>query len=383
MKYIKIFSKILLFFLAGSILSGCWNYRDIEKLSIVSGFSIDKNSSGDKYIVTVELIDFELSGKDARQTAKYVEAEGNTVFDAVRNVINYAGKKLYWAHASVAIISQDIAKEGITPAVDLIMRDAEMREEMYICISEENNASDILKQELPLSQTSSDNIENILTNQNRVGGTNSVKCYQLIGMLESESMEAALPCFKLEKSKERVSAEPCGLAVFRSDKLVGFLSEEEAKYYLFAVNKIENSLLTLKENPKSKTDDITLEIYDAKTSLKPELILGKPVMNISIKLQAAIGELGTTVDYIQHKDKVKKAAEDKLKDGVESVLKRVQSHFGSDIFGYGAYVEGYLPNVWNKAKKERINLFEELAFNVKVDILIKNSSFLSKNIRAR
>jgi spore germination protein KC len=301
----------------------------------------------------------------------------------VRKIINSAGRKLYWAHASVVIISQDIAREGLTPALDLIIRDTEMREEMFVCISKEKTASEVLMQELPLSQNSSDNISRIIDNQSRVGSTTSTRGYQLVGMLGDEGISANLPCLKLIDLLGKKTAQPCGIAVFKADKLVGFLNEDESKFFLFSTDKIENALLTLKENSDSGTDNISLEILNAKTRLKPELIQNKPVMNIEVKLQVSIGEIGTSKDFIKDKDKIKKDVENKLEGEIQAMLKHVQKDYRSDIFGYGERVKANLPSVWKKAQKEKRNVFEELTFRVKTDVLIKNSALLSKNIKIR
>ncbi len=90
-------------------LTGCWSYREIDQLAIVTGVAIDKGTSGDGYTVTVEIINFSSGGKEAKIGAKILEASGETIFDTVRNLIRISGKRLYWAHAAIVIISQDKA----------------------------------------------------------------------------------------------------------------------------------------------------------------------------------------------------------------------------------------------------------------------------------
>jgi spore germination protein KC len=362
---------------------GCWNYQDIEKLSIVAGFAIDKNEQGDKYLVTVEVVDFEMSGKEAKQTGKYIESEGATIFDAIRNVIDSAGKKMYWAHANIVIINQDIAKEGISPVLDMLLRDTEMREEMYVIISKEKTAKEVLKQEVPLSQTSSDNIENILTNQKVVGHSSAVQVYELLGILESDGISVALPAIHLTKKSDKKTAELDGSAIFKSDKLVGFLDKHETRYFLFITDKIKKGLLTINEDSTNQMDNITLEIYKSKTKVKPEFSDKKLTMNIEIKTEVALGEVETSVDYIKKdkRDKLKKDTEEKVKVSVEKVIKKVQNDFDTDIFGFGMITKANIPSVWRSAQQDGRNLFKDLKANVKVDITIKNSALASKAIK--
>src|SRR4051812_9098565 len=112
----KVTIKLIIFiaFLSNiTILSGCWNYREIESLAIVSGVAIDKGNTEGNYHVTFELVSFKGGGRETKIESKRIEAEGNTLFDAGRNAIKISAKKLFWSHAGVAIISQDIARESI------------------------------------------------------------------------------------------------------------------------------------------------------------------------------------------------------------------------------------------------------------------------------
>jgi spore germination protein KC len=350
---------------------------------LVSGFAIDKNEQGDKYLLTIEVVDFEMAGTQAKQVNKFVESEGATIFDAVRNVINIVGKKMYWAHSNILIISQDIAKDGISPVLDLMFRDTEMREEMYVLISEEKTAKEVLKQELLLSQTSSNNIENMLTNQKGVGLAPVVKVYELVGTLEGEGISVALPAIHLAKNSDKKTAELDGTAVFKSDKLVGFLDLQETRPFLFITNKIKRGLISINEDSSNQMDNITLEIYKSITKVKPEFSDKKLTMNIEIKIDVSLGELETSVDYVKKdkQDKLKKDAENKVEASVEQVIKKVQNDFDSDIFGFGMITKANMPSVWRSSKQEGTNLFRNLTTDVKVDITIKNSALASKPIK--
>lgn len=383
MKLVRSLLSLLLIITCLTLFCGCWNYQDIEKLSIVAGFAIDKNEQGDKYIVTVEVVDFEMIGTQAKQTGKYIESEGNTIFDAIRNIVDVTGKRFYWAHANVVIISQDIAKEGIIPAIDLILRDTEIREELYVLISKEKTAKEVLKQETILSQISANNIENMLTNQKVVGDSHAVKAYDLMGTLEEEGISVTLPAIHLSKNSENKTAELDGTAVFKSDKLVGFLDTDESKYFLFIINKIKRGVITLNENSSSHMDNITLEIYKTKTKVKPEFSDKKLTMNINIKTDVALGEIETSANYLKKDklDKLKKDAEEKVKSSVEKVIKKVKNDFDTDIFGFGMFTRAYIPSVWRSAQKDSKNLLKDLKTNVKVDITIRNSALASKTIK--
>ena len=135
-------SMILLWILS---LTGCWNYDEVEDSAIVSGIAIDKGSEGNGYLVTTEIYNFSGSGKENKIESKRIAIEGKTLPDAVKNAVKISPKKLYWGHSDIVIISQEIAKEGILPVVDALIRAFEPRIQMNILVSKEKTAKEILE----------------------------------------------------------------------------------------------------------------------------------------------------------------------------------------------------------------------------------------------
>ncbi|NLI91550.1 MAG: hypothetical protein GX434_04895 [Peptococcaceae bacterium] len=132
---------VLLILISLIFLNGCWNYREVDKLAIVAGVAVDKGTNG-QYEVTVEILQTS-GGRDPKITSKTVTTEGNTMFDAVRNVISLSGKRLYWSHAKVIILSKEIAREGVTKIIDWYNRDSETRADVFIVISGGDSAKEI------------------------------------------------------------------------------------------------------------------------------------------------------------------------------------------------------------------------------------------------
>lgn len=374
---------ILIIFTSSIVLTGCWNYYDIEKYSIVSGFAIDRNINGNNYLVTVEIIDFEMSGKEAKQVSKLVRSEGSTIMDAVRNIINATGKKLFWAHSNIVIISEEIAREGISAVLDLIFRDAEMREEMYVLISKENTAQEILEHESVKSELHSAEIEQMLQGQRGLAKAPHIKVYELIEEIEQEGLSAVLPAIIIEKNEQKYVPRIIGTAIFKSDKLIGFLDTNETKYLLFIKNEVNGGVLNLNEHSASKSDNVSLEILRTKTKLKPEYSNGKLTIKIEIKPEVALAEIESSEDYLKEKnmDMLKKHAEESLKSFVENLIKKVQDNYGSDIFGFGMHVKADMPSVWKEIESDWDNVFKKLNVNVNVDITIRNSALVSKTIK--
>ncbi|HEX2927123.1 MAG TPA: Ger(x)C family spore germination protein [Ruminiclostridium sp.] len=377
---------LLLTFLCSFTLCGCWNYRDIEKYAIVSGFAIDKSEDGKRYFLTIELIDFETSGKEAKQVPKHVHSEGTTVFDAVRNIINETGRRLYWGHANLLIIGEDMAKEGIARILDFVLRDAEMREEMYVLVCADGSAKELFEHKMLISLSGADTFVNMIKNQKSLGKAPASQAYKIVDKLEEDGECIILPTIHEVESDGKEVAILVGTAVFKSDRLIGFLSPDETKYLLFAKNEFKTGLITLNEQPESNSaNTMTLEVYTSHSKIKPIYSKNKLRMNVEIKTEVAIGEVETHIDYMSKKqlDKIERDAEQKVREYTTNVIKKIQNEYDTDILGFGKMLKADMPGVWRRSSRDWDEIFKSLEVNVKVDITLRNSALVSKAIKKK
>lgn len=54
MKKIRITLLVLMILISATVITGCWNYREVDKLSIVAGVAVDKGIKN-QVQMTVEL----------------------------------------------------------------------------------------------------------------------------------------------------------------------------------------------------------------------------------------------------------------------------------------------------------------------------------------
>lgn len=106
-------------------------------MSIVAGVALDKNKADNNIQLTVEMVDTQ-GGLQQNQTGfKMLSLTGDTIFSIVRNMISVTGRKLFWSHAKVIIVSEELAREGLVKVIDWYSRDTETRADVYIFVSNE------------------------------------------------------------------------------------------------------------------------------------------------------------------------------------------------------------------------------------------------------
>ena len=287
-----------LFIIIGLILSGCWNYREINSLSIVAGVAIERDPTNGDYILYIEIVEPNRDSHGQTTESKIVETRGKTIFDATRNVISTSGKRMFWNHAQIIIVSEDVAREGILDVIDWFYRDAEPRLTLQLLVAHGASAKDIITADSITDEIRSFEINEKLENANSIERYPNTELYQIVDMIKSDVSYAYVPSITIKKQEDTEVSEISGTAVFKEDKLQGFLDQENTKYFLFAINEIKGGLLVSKNIQDNPNANISLEIFNNKTTVEPFYNNGIITMKIHTETEAAIGESGPDVNYM-------------------------------------------------------------------------------------
>lgn len=379
MKINKKIYILLLFIFISTNLSSCWNYREINDMSIVSGVAIDKGGADGKYEVTVELIDIQ-QGKDINMHSKYITLSGNTMFEISRNMIALIGKKLYWSHSKSIIISEDIARDGISGILDWYSRDAETRTDAYILVSKENTAKEILKSKPITENYTSFELSKLLKNENTLSNVPVVDLWGILDTFAQDGLSTWLPTVKINKNNDDNILQVDGSAIFSKDKLIGCIDENSTKSILFAKDKVKGGLLVLDKESESP---ITFEIFKNKTTIKPSIENGNLQFNIYTDTIVSLDEIQSDYEFYteEGKSELENELSDMLQKSIYSSIKRIQSEYGADILGFGAKLYENNPATWNDVKDDWDKTFKTLTISVNSKVNIKNSAVTSKPIK--
>lgn len=363
--------------------TACWNYKEIERIAIVAGFAIDQDVETGRYTVTTEVIEILLGAKEKQISAKLLTSDGETVFDAVRNLISISGEKLYWSHAVVCIIGKEIAEKGIVPALDFVHRDAEPRYDLYLIVAEGKASSIFEECQNSTSGILSFMIADTLVSEKSLSKTPQLKAWEFINEMEDEDQSAIIPMIRVVDIVGKKIPKIQGTGIFKKDKLIGSLDAEETKILLFITNEIKGGLIVVQNIYKNSEAKVALEIFDNKTKIKPQILDDQIVMKMHLQTLVALGENTGTVDFNKEENlkKLKEAAEKEEEEKIQKLIKKVQTEYGSDIFGFGNLLEIHDPNEWDKVKDYWNEVFVLVDVEVKAEINIRNTGFMAKPIK--
>jgi spore germination protein KC len=372
--------SLLIIMMCLCFLSGCWNYKEVDELAIVGGAAIDKTEDG-RYEMTVETIEGGGS-RDTMMKSKVLTGLGKTLFDAARNLITISGKRLYWSHTQIIILSQETAREGVMKVIDWYSRDAETREDVTLLVSREATAKEILMADPATEQVVSITLGHEIDNNNSIGTAPIIDIMHFDIESQLNVLSSALPVIGLTQVADKRVAQIIGSAIIKDDKLVGFLDGEETKYLNFIKDEIKKGIFVIEVDDNGNKVLVSLEMFMNKTNVKPIVSETGITMSIVTDTSAAIGEInGAKINLDEaHIKAIEKTAERTLESRICEVIKKVREEYGADIFGFASTLYGDDPKTFEQVKPKWEEYFKSLDIDVHAKFHIKNTATISKYV---
>ena len=382
MKKIKLILLILPIFL----ISGCSNYRELNDIAIVSALGIDKSENG--YKMVVQVMNTKKEGQDTNssgQQPKFTtyKTEGNTIQKMLRDTVLESPRRLYMSHMQLLIISEDLAKESINDILDWFARDSESRKQFYVLISRNDQTEEILNTLTAIETLNSKKIvDNVNTDNRFLGVAEDTTFENILSIYLNDKQEMLLPSiktigptnegeenFNIEQSSPDTKILLAPMAVFKNDKLVGYLTEEESIAMSFIKNKIDTTIIEYKCNNE---DYIASEIINSKTKLEVSSKGKNPELTIKINGSANINEINCHYNLEDHQviNKVENMLNKKVEKMIKKSIKDINKKYNSDIYGFEDIFYKDDPKYYQKIKNHWSNgSYSNL--NIKVNSNIK------------
>ncbi|KZL89091.1 Ger(x)C family spore germination protein [Clostridium magnum] len=363
-------------------LSGCWNYREVNRLAIVGGLAIDKDEALGGYKLTIEVMK-SVPGDTGggRVQSDIYEIRGKTIFDAVRNFVIKLGRRTYWSHAKVVIIDSNIAEKDIVPVLDWLYRDAGIRRDIYILISKGHTAGELLKTDTGLDDTTSFHLVSILQSQKSIYKYPETELWQVVEVISRKEKSILVPIVQLAEG-ERKPSEVRGSAIFQGDKVIGYLNEEDTRNVLWINGELKQGLFVVK-NIENTNNDITFEVFNNKVKPKVEIDGDNVKVEVKIKTIVNIAELSGELNFQNEniRKRIEESGAEALKKSLTGTVKKLQKDYGKDVFKFSTALEIQQQKTWKKLKPKWEEEFRLAEVNVEVDMHIKGSAVASKAIK--
>ena len=318
------------------ISSGCYNYKEINDMAIVSSIGIDKDNKNDKYIVSAQIMNSKESEDSEDSQITVYTKEGDTVHEALRNITLKSPRKLYGNHLSKIVLSEEVAKEGIDNILDIFNRITEVRNEFIITIVKEDKASDVLKVLTTTESIPAEYVKLSLKIADKTSGlTYATKLDEFISLYLKKGIDPVVPVLKIDKKEKKgttiiniTTTNPISkiviedLAVTNKGKLETYLKNEEVIGYNFLRNQIQKMIIPVKCDDENNYASIS--ILKNKTKSNAAKKDNKYIINFNINSEAIITEYNCKKDLTDEKviKELEKDTEKKIKRYIKKSLNK-------------------------------------------------------------
>ena len=362
--------KVILLIFLTFVCTGCYNYKELNELGIVSAMGISKD--GDLYNLDIQLLnvlDSEKSGLN-KSPITVISGQGETIFEAARSMNRKTSKVFFLADVDYVFLDQSVLNDGLDEIMDFLIRDTRLSLNFLVVTSTENKSLDILSSISHFDTNSANNLyDAVMNSEIRYGGINSLHVRELINNYYAKGKYTIFPNVyikdtskssendSLEDSKSESYVEVKNMVFFK-DKEAIELTDEETKGVNFLRNKIKNATLTI----ECDGGYFTIETLESKMKLKSKLNIDQ----LNVK-----GSVGAEIVYYGCKDNldnvgVLKSISKKAEKEIESYITKAfnkSKKYNYDFLGLGNYI--YKNNYkyfdfenkdWNKDGLNKLNL---------------------------
>jgi spore germination protein KC len=274
-------AKLLIISLLLTVISGCWDVRELSTLAIVGASGIDLADKPGKVLMTVQIIkpgEVKTSssggegGGGTEQAATkppiwVIKTTGNNVAEAVRNFASISNRQLYFADSQLLVIGKEAAAQGVRPLLDFFIRNREPRETTWIVIAADK-ASDIIEVKSGLEKIPAMSLARLVENSTLTSFTVGVTQQEFVNRLMSKTAAPYASHMEISDESAGKKARLSGTDVFKGDKLAGTFNQSETRGFLWIIGKVKKGLITAKSPQGGETN---FEITRATSKITPQL----------------------------------------------------------------------------------------------------------------
>jgi spore germination protein KC len=386
-KVVAIFLTLNMIFL-----SGCWDSREINELGLVMAVGIDRQKDGRFYTVTVQVAKpssaASQGGKSGggEQPVWLGSAEGETLFEAIRNIAKSSSRRIMWAHNNIIIIGQSLAEQDITPVIDFFTMNHELRMKTWVAVAQ-GDAKPYVLSKTGIENISGISLAELFRYHELPAESIATDMVRLFRDYKSESIQPLVSVLTKQSEEEAKGMEKQiqleGAAVFKGSKLVGGISPEETRGLAWIRNEMGNAIIVFSATGNER-QKISVELDDTKVKTKAQVIGEIPTIDIEVTAKGDITEMDAPSDLTieEFKAFVEKEAEKEIEREIRLGLDKVQKEYKSDVLGFGRAVHIANKKEWySRIGGKWDEIYPQVPVNITVSMELDSASLYQEPIR--
>ena len=347
--------------------SGCYSYRDINKVIFVTSMLIDVDENDNIVVYGDTLRPYRDAGESSERGQRgFYKGEGKSLLEALSDMSLSASFMLDFSQNKAIIFSEKAAEKGIDKYMDYLNRSQELNVRSYLFVFYGN-----LEKLMTMAASNEEYLGNFLNDVvNKVDASSRTIFMNINDYLTEKRMGSGitvLTALELEEEAGQEKLHLVGGGVIQEGKLVERLEEKEVLNYNLLTGRVKRGTIEV-PNPSDKNNLITLGIDGGSTSTKLEVKDGKTHLVKKIKLRGIIGEAQGELKLTEElMARIAKEAEESLIYSTESFYKEYNRK-GLDILNLTRELEK------QRLSKDNIKSLENVKLLVYPKVSLKGST---------
>lgn len=404
------------------IAGGCWDRREPESLVFPSILGIDV--AEDELFEVIALIPNPsaraggaagITGGGAFAVPFWVNSgRGHTPFEALKQLALTTSRQINLSHVDVILISENLARRGIGPVLELYLRNPDIRLIAEIAVVE-GGLKNLLESEIPLEPTPALGLLSMLEfarqERSQIPRGDFLEKLKLISLpgvdpvlVRFTVLEGAQPETPADSGSTQDQSQSQGqgqsrvpkpvvkihgAAAFDGDRMVGWLEDRESVGVNWLLNSISRTIVTV-DSPRGGV--ITLELKQSGCQITPV------VSGDSVSMEVKVGALARVQDAVagSHSSHVVFDAEDPelvrsvtervaqaVRNDIELALKRARE-LGVDPFGFGNSIYRKKPQFWNEVVQDRWKeMIKTVEVSLEIQVFLRRTGLVMSSLTPR
>jgi spore germination protein KC len=383
-KLLRCLAKPLIVLLLLTVISGCWDVRELSTLAIVASAGIDLADKPGKVLMTVQIIKpgevksgSSSTGEDSSGGAGQIAAgppiwviktTGNNVAEAVRNFAGISNRQLYFADSQIIVIGREAAEQGVRPLLDFFIRNREPRETAWVVIAAEK-ATDIIEVKTGLEKIPAMSLDALIENSTLTSISVGVTLQEFVNRLMSKTAAPYASHMEINDESAGKKARLSGTDVFKGDKLAGTFNQSETRGFLWVISKVQRGLITVKS---SQGGESNFEIIRASSKITPELKNNKIKIKVKIIVESNLSSEEHSLDFTKPEEvtALEKLEAQAIRKEIMVALEKAQK-LKVDIFGFGEAIHREYPKEWKSIEPQWDSLFPSVQVSLAIRAKIR------------
>ena len=384
------------------ILNGCWDRLEIENHAFILAMGFDRAPDDydpilmTYYVARSTAFDEATAGE---RTEWIASSTGQTIAEAYSNLRKESPHEPFMSHSILIVIGEELAREGLGEILRFVSRDPEGRRRAHILVAQDETAANFLSAGYELEQLMPFGVRRtILNTEQKLGTVVGTELLEFLQMLEEPGLEPVASRGQLmprppegdirgELMATHIydSILITGGAVFKRDRLVGWIGETETRGLQWLRGGVGGRIIIT--YPDEAESHLTVKVLRVSAELVPNVTDGRPSFTVKIRAEGDIRGFdhfaNPFLDYPKVWNELEQKAATVIYNDISSAIQAAQEQYHSDILGLGVTIYRQHARLWHDLEENWDDIFPQIPIGISVNMELRHTGLMSRDIRIR